>query len=91
MKITKKKLAQNISVKSNLSLEDSKNIVHNFFSIQSTILKTHNIKISGFGSFYKKMSPKRIGRNPKTMEEYLIPKKLKIRFKSSNLIKKILN
>lgn len=91
MNITKKHLAKNISVKSDLSSEDSKNLVNSFFSIQSKILATRNIKISRFGSFYKKITPKRTGRNPKTMEEYLIPKKIKISLKSSNIIKKILN
>ena len=91
MNITKKQLAHNISNKSRISLEDSKNLVNIFFSIQSKILKTQNIKISRFGTFYKKVTPKRIGRNPKTMEEYLIPKRTRISFKSSNIAKKILN
>ena len=64
MNITKKKLAQNISVQANISLEDSQNLVKTFFSIQTKVLKTHNIKITRFGSFYKKITPKRIGRNP---------------------------
>lgn len=91
MNITKKRLAENIAANTNISLEDSKSLVSAFFSLKSEALKTRNIKISKFGAFYKKITPKRIGRNPKTMEEYLIPEKLKISFKSSNLIKKILN
>lgn len=91
MNITKRKLAENISVNTNISLEDSKNLVSTFFLLQSEALKKRNIKISKFGAFYKKITPKRIGRNPKTMEEYLIPEKQKISFKSSTLIKKILN
>ena len=60
MNITKKKLAQNISVQANISLEDSQNLVNNFFfgKSQTKVLKTHNIKITRFGSFYKKITPK---------------------------------
>jgi len=49
------------------------------------------VKISNFGSFYTHQSPKRIGRNPKTKKEYVIPKRKKLVFKASNNLKNILN
>ncbi|MBC8476354.1 MAG: HU family DNA-binding protein, partial [Gammaproteobacteria bacterium] len=36
-------------------------------------------------------SPKRIGRNPKTKEEYEIRARKKLSFKASNKIKSLLN
>ena len=91
MNITKEQLSKNISVECNIPLEISREFVNNFFLIQKNILLTHNIKINKFGSMYKKITPSRPGRNPKTMDQYLIPEKLRIRFKASNKIKKLLN
>ena len=33
-------------------------------------ISSNTVKISGFGSFYKKVTPARVGRNPKTKEEH---------------------
>ena len=44
-----------------------------------------------FGTFYSHKSPPRIGRNPKTKEEFKIVASEKLAFKVSNKIKSILN
>ena len=61
------------------------------FQMQKDMLNIKNLKISKFGTFKRKISPARIGRNPKTMKEYPIPDKLKIYFKASNKIKNLFN
>ena len=91
MSITKSKLSKKISNEINISNEDSSKFVNAFFEIKKNFLQSHNLKISKFGSFYKKKSPQRIGRNPITLEEHLIPVKSKISFKASNIVKKRLN
>lgn len=91
MNITKRHLATSIANKMNLSKEESKNLVDTFFLLHRKALKTKNIKISKFGSYIKYISPSRMGRNPKTMKEYKIPKTIKVSFKASNLVKKIFN
>ena len=53
--------------------------------------KNEVVKISGFGSFKKFSTKARVGRNPKTMQPFPIPSKLKIKFFPSNKVKKMLN
>ena len=33
------------------------------------------VKVSNFGTFYTKNTPQRLGRNPKTKEEFIISKR----------------
>jgi nucleoid DNA-binding protein len=49
------------------------------------------VKISGFGSFVYKTTPKRIGRNPNTNESYEIKAFKRLVFKPSSRLKKIIN
>ena len=53
--------------------------------------KSKSIKLSGFGTFSFKKTPKRTGRNPKTKDSYIIPSLNKLNFKSSNKVKKQIN
>ena len=90
MTITKKNLVTNISKKLGLSQKDSLFFVNSFFKsiIDNHI---HGINISNFGSFIYKKTPKRIGRNPKTLEEFEIKARKKLTFKPAEEIKKSLN
>jgi integration host factor subunit alpha len=86
----KKDIVYNISSKTLLSSKDSSKILDSFLSI----LKNHknkNIKVAKFGSFLLINTPKRIGRNPKTKEEFQILTSEKLGFKASNKVKSILN
>ena len=90
MGLGKKDIVYNISSKTFLSSKDSSKILESFIAI----LKKHknkNIKIAKFGSFLLINTPKRIGRNPKTKEEYEIKARTKFSFKASNKIKSFLN
>lgn len=91
MNLTKLKLAKTLSEASNISIEASKEFVDAFFQIQQAFLSDSNLKISGFGTYQKRISPSRTGRNPKTMEVYEIPARLKVYFKASAKIKKDIN
>ena len=91
MSITKKDLAKKISKEIDLPLELSGNLVSYFFNIQKKILNHSNLKISKFGSYKSNLTPQRIGRNPKTLKEYIIPKRKRISFTVSKKIKNILN
>jgi len=90
LSLTKKDLAINISKKLGLSQKDSLFFVQNFFKIL-IINKTSNININKFGTFLYKKTPKRIGRNPKTLEEFDIKPRQKLSFKPSEEIKNTLN
>lgn len=91
MKITKYLIAKNISRNTNFSGKESSEFVETFISIIKKNVEKKIIKISSFGTFQKKQSPKRIGRNPKTGESYIIPTMRKVIFITSNKIKKFLN
>jgi nucleoid DNA-binding protein len=83
-------IANDISTKTLLSSKESRKILDSFLDI----LKKHkskNIKISNFGSFNLTNTPKRIGRNPRTKEEYEIKARMKLSFKAANKIKSLLN
>ena len=90
MSLTKKDLAINISKKLGLSQKDSLFFVQNFFKILIDN-KTSNININKFGTFLYKKTPKRIGRNPKTLEEFDIKPRQKLSFKPSEEIKNNIN
>ena len=90
MSITKKDLAKNISNKLGLSQKDSLFFVNSFFKSIVNNSKAA-LNISNFGSFSYKKTPKRIGRNPKTLEEFNIKPRVKLSFKPSDEIKKNIN
>lgn len=91
MSFTKSDIIKNVKEKSNLSTIESINLVNSFFLIvkNESILK--DIKLSGFGSFRLFKTKKRLGRNPQTKKEYIIPVKLKHKFIPSNKLKKHIN
>ena len=91
MSITKKDIAKNI--KSNISISDKtcNEIVKSFFDIIASHSLNHDIKVAHFGTFINKVTPERIGRNPKTGEEHIISERLKLNFVVSNKVKEQLN
>lgn len=90
MSITKKVLAQNISQKLGLSQKDSLFFVNSFFRAL-TVNNNSAININKFGTFSYKKTPKRIGRNPKTLQEFKIKSRQRFTFQPSDKIKKTIN
>ena len=86
----KKDIVKNISSKALISSKSSSLVLEAFLSFIKRN-KSHKIKISKFGTYYLHKSPARIGRNPKTKEEFKIPASEKLVFKASNKVKSILN
>lgn len=87
-------IAKNSSVK--LDKKDISNIVDETFNIISDFLSKDiyagkKIMISGFGSFVVKKRKPKVGRNPKTREEKLIPERFGISFKVGKILKKKIN
>tara|TARA_X000000950_G_C13671048_1_gene559977 strand:- start:190 stop:459 length:270 start_codon:yes stop_codon:yes gene_type:complete len=89
--MNKKLIAKIISSELNLNLNLSKKIINAFINIIKEESKEKKIKIGRFGTFYKHKTPKRIGRNPKTKESYIIAPMKKITFKSSHKVRKLMN
>ena len=90
MSLGKKDIAANITSKAFFSSRSSQLFLEKFLSIIKKN-KSSSIKISNFGVFCNQETPARIGRNPKTKEEFKIPLRKKLSFKASKKIKKILN
>ena len=86
----KKDIVKNISSKALFTSKESSLILEAFLSFIKQN-KRHQIKISKFGTYYLHKSPARLGRNPKTKEEFKIPVSEKLAFKASNKVKTILN
>ena len=86
----KKDIVKNISSKALFSSKTSSLVLEAFLGFIKQN-KRHKIKISKFGTYYLHKSPARIGRNPKTKEEFKIQAAEKLTFKASNKVKSILN
>ena len=76
-----------------LTKSEIKNIIDNFSEAISNALKHGNtIEIRGLGRWYiKKLKENFNARNPATNEIIYKPERLKVRFKSSKNLKKIIN
>ena len=88
MGLGKKDIIKNIYTKTHLSSKDSRKFLDSFINF---LINNKNIKLSNFGSFILVNTPQRIGRNPKTKEEFLIKAREKLSFKASKKIKSFLN
>ena len=92
MTLTKKELAQNLSDQTELSFADAKKFVDLFFdTIKEQLNSGKTVKLSCFGTFDIVQTKERVGRNPKTMEEFPIPSKRKVKFTVSPKVKKSIN
>ena len=90
MSLGKKDIVKNISSERFLINNTSKALLESFLNLLKNS-KYKKIKISNFGTFYLHETPKRMGRNPRTMEEFTIPKRTKLVFKASSSLKNNLN
>ncbi len=90
MSLGKKDIVNNISSETFLSKYTSKALLEKFLSIVKNS-NLEKIKLSNFGTFHIHESPQRVGRNPKTKQEFIIPKRKKLTFKPSSSVKKDLN
>ena len=91
MNFSKTNIIKNISKKSLVSSGEATSILESFLLLIKNKSKLRSVKLSGFGSFSFKKTPKRLGRNPKTKDSYIIPELNKLNFKPSNKIKEKLN
>ena len=81
--------------KRNLKLSQSElETVIDLFSnnIAKALKEGKKVELRGFGTFFvKEIKEKYSARNPKTRELVYIPKKNKVRFKASKILKKKIN
>tara|TARA_B100000941_G_C28313750_1_gene452904 strand:+ start:451 stop:738 length:288 start_codon:yes stop_codon:yes gene_type:complete len=86
----KKDFAKEINNRVGLSLNLSKKIIDDLIIIFSQNIKKNNLILKNIGSFKILNKSERIGRNPKTGEDFIIKKRKSVSFiTSENLTKKI--
>ena len=90
---TKENLIKDLSKKTGYSLNLSKKIINDLIKIIIENTKNGNFNLKNLGSFKIIHKKERIGRNPKTREEFLISSRKSISFtpakKISNKIKNL--
>ena len=91
MSYTKSDIVKNIANRTSLSNQKAKQLLDSFIQVVVSGSKKQQAKISGFGTFVRKETPSRIGRNPKTGQEFKITKRTKLNLILSNKIKEKLN
>ncbi len=77
----------------NLTKSQLESIVDTFFeSIEESLKSKKNVELRGFGTFYvKEISEKFSARDPRTGKLNYVPKKSKVRFRTSKKFKEFLN
>ena len=91
MSLRKIDISKKISSRAQISEKQSKDIIDKFINIIKHESVSNDIKITNFGTFINKVSPQRIGRNPKTGKEYIITERVKLNLIVSNRVKAQLN
>ncbi len=72
--MTKTELINAVAEQSELSKKDADKAVNAVFeAIAATLASGEKVQIVGFGSFEVKSRSQRVGRNPRTKEEIVIP------------------
>ena len=89
--ITKINFSKNISDKTGFPISFSKKIVDDLLIIFTEMIKNNDFVLKNIGTFRLLKKNERIGRNPKTKEEFLISKRKSIKFIVSKNLSKVLN
>ena len=89
--LKKKDILKNLSSKLGFSENYSKEIIDNFIKILSNNIKVDRVNLKNLGSFSLKHKKERIGRNPKTKEEFVITSRKSIYFAPSKKIYEKMN
>ena len=83
-KSTRETIAKQISIEFGIAYSTAYKKIDKILEIWGNEMINSNLSINYIGSFNIKKKNERIGRNPKTKEEYLIKSRKVISFKKSN-------
>ena len=88
MTLTKNDLVQVVMLNSQLKRIEATKFVEDFFEVIIKGLELGDpVKIPGFGNFILRDKNARVGRNPKTKQEYPIEARRVVSFRTSNILK----
>ncbi len=92
MTTTKEDIVHSLMVKISQSQPSAKKLIETLLRIiKDTLGSGSRLLISGFGEFRINHKSARIGRNPKTKEEFTISERTVVTFHSSKVFKKEMN
>ena len=83
--------SKNISNKTGFPVSITKKIVDDLIIIIAEMIKNNELVLKNIGTFKLTNKKERVGRNPKTKEEFLVSKRKSIRFVVSKNLSKIIN
>ena len=89
--LKKEDLVKNLSLHTGYSLTYSKKIIDDLIEILILVIKNDYLNLKNVGSFKLIRKRKRLGRNPKTKEEFIISARKSVSFNASKEITDKLN
>jgi integration host factor subunit alpha len=91
MTLTKKDITNSALLNTDIPVGDVTNIINSFIGLIKIHSKNKIVKIAKFGSFQSKETPERVGRNPRTGQEFVIDAFKRLSFRPSFDIKNNIN
>tara|TARA_X000000950_G_scaffold286534_1_gene395714 strand:- start:4912 stop:5187 length:276 start_codon:yes stop_codon:yes gene_type:complete len=91
MSLTKKDISKLLSSELHITMNEANEIIDKFILSIIKCSKKSSIKLTNFGTFTHKITKRRVGRNPKTLESYIIPSTNKLVLVPSKKVKESLN
>ena len=90
--MNKTELILSISEKAGISRKDAEKALNAAVeTITEALAREEKVQIVGFGSFETKFRPERLGRNPRTKEDVIIPASKAPAFKAGKSLKDAVN
>ena len=83
--------SKNVSNKTGFPVSITKKIVDDLIIIIAEMIKNNELVLKNIGTFKLTNKKERVGRNPKTKEEFLVSKRKSIRFVVSKNLSKIIH
>lgn len=90
--MNKKELIETVANRSGISKVETEKLLKNVLDvINETLKKEEPVVLIGFGSFRIWKQNERLGRNPKTGKDVVIPKRLSVKFKPGKFLLEDIN
>lgn len=90
--LTKANIVDVVYDRTQVTKKEASEYVNELFELMKEALEDgEEIKVSGFGKFEVRRKGERVGRNPRTGDEIVIPERKVLRFKVSQVLKDELN
>lgn len=92
MTLTKSNIIDAVYDNTQVTKKEASDYVNEILEVMKEALEEgEEIKVSGFGKFEVRKKSERVGRNPRTGDEIVIPERKVLRFKVSQVLKDELN